>query len=400
MRTAGTDRLNWLALALAVAGLLPLRMAAAETPTAASEAAAADDETGYFLSLRQKGQLIGKGRIQDAAGRWYDVWICPGYADPSRYAWEHIRKSGRHFAEYGKPDKYRKAGRQSKDALKWGFDDCINDFVIEGVPKAWRRYMDTAAERTRRRVFGSVVAYPWATMEGIFNTTFRTVGGLGGMLVGTTAGLVCVPVWNALDSGVAGTGVFVAQGVAVPVSGYTWNTLISPPLALVGGPQPSPGRADGFWVRVVDPRGRPRDRLCDGELSAVVAWGVLLLTEVQPYLDRAQALAKDTGEKVAALQQEASREQRRLTDEAGRRAAQFRDAAGPEAVPLALKGGVADQVASALRRDASISEDDVQKILRLLNQYPPAVVSPPAPTLRPKTDPLRRGTEILKEVGP
>ena len=55
------------------------------------------DDPGYFLSWQQKKQLMGLGRIQDASGTWYDVWICPGYAPPGRYAKDHFFEAGRDF---------------------------------------------------------------------------------------------------------------------------------------------------------------------------------------------------------------------------------------------------------------------------------------------------------------
>ena len=55
------------------------------------------DDPGYFLSWQQKKQLTCLGRIQDASGTWYDVWICPGYAPPGRYAKDHFFAAGRDF---------------------------------------------------------------------------------------------------------------------------------------------------------------------------------------------------------------------------------------------------------------------------------------------------------------
>ena len=57
-------------------------------------------DSGYFLSLKQKGQLIGTGRIQDAQGTWYDVWIVPGYVQPARRAKAYLQRAGYDLAEY------------------------------------------------------------------------------------------------------------------------------------------------------------------------------------------------------------------------------------------------------------------------------------------------------------
>lgn len=56
---------------------------------------------GYFLSLSQKGQLIGTGTIRDKAGNVYDVHVVPGYVDPAQRMSKYAARSGHCFAEYG-----------------------------------------------------------------------------------------------------------------------------------------------------------------------------------------------------------------------------------------------------------------------------------------------------------
>ena len=38
--------------------------------------------------------LLSLGRIQDSAGTWYDIWICPGYVPPARYARRTLKEAG------------------------------------------------------------------------------------------------------------------------------------------------------------------------------------------------------------------------------------------------------------------------------------------------------------------
>jgi hypothetical protein len=337
------------------------------------------EDEAYFLSLQQKGQLIWWGRVQDSVGRWYDVWICPGYAGPTAYGWEHLKASGRQFHKYIETKKYKKLAASSGHCYDWAFQDCIGNFVLRGVPKAWERYLNKAAERRQRRVFGSALATPWAVVEGVADTLFRTTGGLCGMTLGAVAGTTVVPAWYVLDSGVAGTAILAGQGLVLPVSGYAWNTLTSPVLALVGGPRPAPSRADGFWVRVVDDKGRSRNRLGPNEVAAAVTWGVLMLTEVQPALDRSDNLAKDTEEKVNALRQASTREQQRLQEEADRLAAQCREGLGHPAAPASLLERHREQLTDALRRDGKIAEADIPRILELIRRYPPPLPPPAAP---------------------
>ena len=337
------------------------------------------EDEAYFLSLKQKGQLIWWGRLQDSVGRWYDVWICPGYAEPTAYAWEHLKESGRQFHKYIESKKYRKLAASSGHCYDWAFQDCIGNFVLRGVPKAWARYLNKAADRRQRRVFGSALATPWAVVEGVADTLVRTTGGVCGMALGATAGTTVVPAWYMLDSAVAGSAIFAGQGVALPVAGYAWNTLASPVLALVGGPRPAPSRADGFWVRVVDEEGRSRTRMAPEQVAAAVAWGVLMLTEVQPSFDCSDALAKETEQKVNSLRQESAREQQRLQEEADRRAAQFRDALGRPETPPAVLDRHRAQITDALRQDGKIPPQDIPRIMELIRRYPPPL-PPPAAT--------------------
>lgn len=349
----------------------------------AAAPADAPEDDAYFLSMKQKGQLVWWGRMQDAAGRWYDVWICPGYSPPVVYGWEHIEASGRQFHKYIEAKKYHDLAKSSKSCFDWAFQDCIGNFVLRGVPKAWTRYLNQAAERRQRRVFGAGLAYPWALLEGTFDTLLRVTFGPTGMVLGSAAGTTVVPAWYMLDSGVAGTAIFTAQGVVLPVLGCTWNTVASPVLAFVGGPRPAPSRADGFWVRIVDERGRGRTKLDPDELSAAVAWGVLLLTEVQPTLERSENVTKEAEQKINSLRQEATREQQRLQEEANRRAAQFRDSSGHPATSAAVVERYREQITEALRRDPKIAAADIAKIMDLIRRYPPPLPPPPAPPAKP-----------------
>jgi hypothetical protein len=356
--------------------------------TAGAVDPAADE--GYFLSLQQKGQLLWWGRVEDSAGRWYDVWICPGYVAPTTSARTYLVKSGRQFGEYFAAEKYKRLAEGSGRCFEWAFQDCIGRFVVRGVPEAWGRYMAQAEKRLQRRLFGSLLAYPWAVVQGVGDTLGRVTGGLGGMVLGAATGLTVVPAWYMLDSGVAGTAVFVGQGVALPVAGYAWNTLASPPLALLGGPRPAPSRADGFWVRLVDVQGRRRTELDPAQVSAAVAWGVLLLTEVQPSLEQSANIARETEQKISQIRQEAAAAQQRLQNEADRRAAQFRESSPDPAAPPPIPERQREQIAAALRLDGTIAAPDIPKIMDLIRRYPPPL-PPPAPAPR-KLEPAKHAS--------
>jgi hypothetical protein len=158
------------------------------------------EDQGYFLSWEQKGQLIGSGRIKDAEGIWYDVWVVPGYAEPAQETMTYLEKTGSDFGEYFGSKKYTDLGDASWDALTWGYEDCLTDFTIKGLPKAWDAYWSTAEQRTSKRVFGWWFAYPWALLESIVDPVVRIPLGLGGTAMGTVAGVAIVPSYYAVNS--------------------------------------------------------------------------------------------------------------------------------------------------------------------------------------------------------
>ena len=66
-------------------------------PTFFPAQSATADENGYFLSLRQKGQLIWLGDIYDQKENCYDIFICPGYVPPTRLGRDTLRHSFHQF---------------------------------------------------------------------------------------------------------------------------------------------------------------------------------------------------------------------------------------------------------------------------------------------------------------
>ena len=104
---------------------------------------------------------------------------------------------------------------------------------MKGIPRAWGQHFTVARERSRRRVFGWWMAYPWAFMESAVETAFRGVLGTVGTAGGIVSGVAVVPAYHALDSAVAGVWNLGVNTVIVPVVGFGWNTVIGPPLAMV-----------------------------------------------------------------------------------------------------------------------------------------------------------------------
>ncbi|MDA0577890.1 MAG: hypothetical protein O3B24_07315 [Verrucomicrobia bacterium] len=367
------------------------------------------DDPGYFLSWQQKQDLLWQGRMQDAAGTWYDVWLCPGYVPPARYAREHLVEAGGSFHEYIEADKYRSLKNGSQACFEWALEDCGLDFTVQGIPRAWGRHFSVASERTERRIFGWWMAYPWAFLESTVETAFRAVVGTVGTAGGLASGAVVVPAYHALDSAVVGVWNLGVNTVVIPAVGVGWNTIIGPPLALAGQ-KPSADRVDGFWVTIVDPERAPARRvLSREEVQQLAEWGILLRDATEPLAQKRDAINRNADARIAQLSGEIqatrveAKQQRNELAQAERAAIQ--QSAAPQGAStdalqqLARQSSNRDNVAEIRRylKGRNVSDEDTQRILELL--WTSQAVSPAVPAqVRPKTDPLQRSLEVMGEA--
>ena len=371
-------------------------------------AGAQADDPGYFLSWQQKKQLTCLGRIQDASGTWYDVWICPGYAPPGRYAKDHFFAAGRNFREYFEANKYHMLKKGSSACFDWALQECGLGFTVKGIPRAWGRHFSVAQERTERRVFGWWLAYPWALMEASVETAFRGALGAAGTAGGIASGLAVVPAWHALDSAVAGTWNLGVNTIALPAVGIAWNTAVAPPLALVGQ-KPAESRVDGFWVTVVASGRTPGDRPpTAAELDLLAQWGALLLRETDSFenerreIDRQERAQQAEYRRAMENASEKAREKRkRVHEQEGEKIREvaatneWARAVAQEHPDLRYDGRWHQELAQRLRRQG-LSNEEVQRTLEILRTHQDSA-TPAAVPIRPKTDPVRRGAEVLGE---
>lgn len=390
-------------MAMKMAGLLMLTIFMGLTVEAVP------DDPGYFLSWKQKKELMALGRIQDAAGTWYDVWICPGYKPPAVYARDSFKRAGSNFHEYLEANKYRSIKSNSSACFNWALHDCGLGFTLKGIPRAWSTSFSAANKRTQRRVFGWWLAYPWAIFESSVESAFRGVVGTVGTVGGVASGLVIVPGYHALDSAVAGVWNLGVNTIILPTVGITWNTVVSPPLALIGQ-KPAVSRVDGFWVTVVESGRLPEARqLTPEEVKLLSEWGLLLVKETQPY-----AAKREKSERDAALKQEQLyRDMTVAREEAHRqRAALVEEERAHIQHVIATNGMAASFAASELTQVSdpecereirryltlqNIPNVEINRLLELLRTYHvPAVVVPV--NVRKKTDPLQRSAEIVEQA--
>lgn len=207
----------------------------------------------YFLDNDQRLELLMQGRITGRDSAQYNVWIVPGYQPPMRNVDKGWRAARKDLADYGDPVYYDRMVDVTRTAMRFARKDVMREFALQGTSEAWRESSITAQERVRRRVFGWWFAWPWALVEASAESVVRVGAGVPGGTLIWGGSAVFVPLgfmaWPATISAAHALG----QGTAYPLAAVTWNTMIAPPLALAGE-QPSPERADGWWMkRLQDP---------------------------------------------------------------------------------------------------------------------------------------------------
>lgn len=362
----------------------------------------ATEDLGYFLSWQQKKELIGLGRMQDSEGVWYDVWLCPGYVPPAQSARENFKKSGANFHEYVEADKYRSLAKDSKACFDWALKDCGAGFIVKGIPRAWDRYFSVAHDRSQRRVFGWWLAYPWALMESSADMAFRGIVGSSGVAAGMACGTAVVPTYRALDSAIEGSWNLGIKTVLLPAIAITWNTAVSPPLALIGQ-KPSKSRVDGFWVTMIDP---PPRELSPEDIRLLGRWGQLLLEETRPFEQKQKEIDADACKKedqlryeLRAVRDAASRKRDVLEKEKKANIHQALSTSDPILIlPECSSRDVSgnNQRIRRYLREQGVSVEETGKILDLLVRYGvPRTVDPAS--ARKKTDPFLRGVEVVGE---
>lgn len=391
---------------------------------------AAEDE-GYFLNLKQKGQLISLGMIQDHEGVWYNISICPGYVSPYRYAKRYFYETSSDFGEYFDAEKYRDLVKHSKDSFRWAFDDCIHDFIIEGVPKTWEINFQAADNRTKKRVFGWWFAYPWAFIESTVESVVRVPLGLTGSVLGTGVATVVVPTYHMTDSSVKGLWHLSVNTITLPIVAGTWNTIISPPLSIIGQ-KPSLDRVDGFWVKALSNEQvsnmeyleSSTSRISREDIVLLEQWGTILDTEIKPYENEyaqvryegaatMKKIREDQIERERKIKDEQKTRELKIREEESRHMEHLRTDPNKQQLLLSLseRGFTADRLRAlrnslrkSLQENGTIDEKQIDHLIDLLIKYPPSIAmakgsqNNETQTMRDKTDPIRRSINTMKNV--
>lgn len=205
----------------------------------------------YFLDGSQQLDLLAHGQMDGHDGNRYDIWIVPGYMNAVTGVQQGWTAAGEDVASYAQSSTYGNAYDHGKSVFQFGNRDVLHDFALKGSADTWRDAFAAADTRTQKQVFGWWFAYPWALIESTGISAVRL--GLG-IPVGLGIAVAGAPATSALElTFPALKSVYHATipGTVVPVISGSWNTVVAPPLALLGQ-QPSRERVDGFWMKLAD----------------------------------------------------------------------------------------------------------------------------------------------------
>lgn len=368
-------------------------------------AAIADE---YFLSGDQKQQLLLYGRMTGDDGAEYDIWIVPGYAPPLRHVKRGWVAAGHDLSEYGSGGLYRDLFKSSRKGMRFAGHDVVGEFALEGTAKAWGRALTTAQGRVQRRVFGWWFAYPWAVLEGSVQTVVRLGLGLPSGAVVGVGSVSLVPVYYVGKPVVKAAGHALIEGTVYPVAASGWNTVVAPPLAVLGQ-RPAEERADGFWMK------RLNDPVEDQLLAIIDRWRQDLLTTVPTTeMDvQVQAMQVARNERVASLQREIAQANQHLAQSKQQlheqwlsRVLQAAAQSAPQVRTALAERGVSPPRLAAkhdvLRQrliEKSITSEDADRLMVILLQTP-RLNAGEQRNADTKTDPLQRSLDILQQSGP
>lgn len=364
-------------------------------------------DEGYFLTGAQKQELILRGQMHDEQHRLYDIWIVPGYVVPWETGQKGWRKAGDALRIYRKPEFFPNLHQYADKTWRFGTRNTLREYTFRGTREAWRKDMKVAGERTHKRVFGWWLAYPWGVLEATTESVFRIGTGIpAGVLVAGAAYTVFPAVYVVTPS-VVSLGHAAGEGTGFPLVAAAWNTMIAPPLAMLGQ-RPAPQRADGFWMKQVDD---PQLKVLIGELTS---WRDAL-SKAQPTAERDLAIRRQeaeqsaqtedlyarikvieqaSGEKIAAVR---ANWMSGVMAQARMQRSDLVSRLDKADVPLTMLAAQRQQVVKALAAQGWTAQDAEALVAILLGDTPEAMA--PQRATDDKADPVKRVIEVMGKPG-
>ena len=270
-----------------------------------------------WATWTQRSNMLWRGQMQDSQGRTYNIRILPGYVAPWRFGAQGWADAGANLADYGEARTWTRLGQDSRACFRWGWEDSFWEFGLEGSQKAWSQNFRAARRRVSQRTFGWPLAYPWAAISASFETLIRVPLGVVGALGGTAAGAVVVPAVEATLPTFKAAYHAGVDGALLPISGWTWHTVAAPPAALLAS-APTPNRADGVWMKVIEPQREPEQPVPAVAPAILSADSLDLLARYAQETTRLEALEGEAKrleqEELAAVRAHHAETQRHLKE--------------------------------------------------------------------------------------
>jgi hypothetical protein len=366
-------------------------------------------DTGW-ATWGQRGQLLWRGEMKDSQGRLYNVRILPGYVAPWHFAMDGWADAGQNLTEYGKAETWTTMGHHMRDTFKWGWKTAFWEFGMKGTQEAWRDNLEKARARTARKTFGWPLAYPWAFVASAFESVLRVPLGTAGGVLGTVGAGVVIPVVETAWPTLKAVGNISVNGVALPMAAWVWQTVAAPPGALLAS-APTPARADGTWMKLMEPTTPAHETPREGSVPEPV------MADLTRYVIQTAALDKDAATSLVDLERreraeiasvharfeaasKAVQEARTQKLQAWANLPENRDAL----LRLAKEGGDAKTIRAAkvvlVQRlmAAAFTEADAKAIVDRLASHPLSSAARDRAPGYDKTDPLRGALDTVKHV--
>ena len=212
------------------------------------------------------------------------------------------------------------------------------------------------------------------------------------------------------NSGIKGIWHFSLHTAAIPAVASTWNTIISPPMSLVGQ-KPSMSRVDGFWVKSLRSNQVSEIEASDSpitrdDLAVLKQWGMALETALDPYEKEYAQKKKETREAIKKINDNLKEQKKKIGEKEFIRVGDLRKDPNTQQIfkTLTERGftthrmkELQSEIRASLQENGVTDKKRVDHIIDLLMKYPPSQ-STEKGFKSNKTDPVRRSVDIIKDV--
>lgn len=184
-----------------------------------------EDRPFVLTSASQLGDLYWRGELTDSKGRRWNVWIIPGIATSVEVGAEAFQDAYDFAKGPAEQEFWRRRGEEFNDGLKFAFQDCIGEFLLEGIAEDYISTGENISANVNETPFGWI---PRIMGNALWGYVLCPVGRIALAPVGMVGGVGYSTLWP------------TAQVIARPVGGVAWVGLagIATPVLRIGVHQP------------------------------------------------------------------------------------------------------------------------------------------------------------------